>query len=239
MNASGLIFSWVPIVLFFVGVLLIFIWINGVRHAVEKLESQLSLRDGKFATRKDLESVAAAVGQLESEVIRLRDGVSSSAIGVRDAFADGSLSLKKMEDSLGGIRDYLSERGDELRRLQEGHNYAVLKAFCKQIIRCIHQLEVARDDSTAQGAAVLEGVRLDLVDLLDRNGVEEFVPDAGEEYAEMRAIAEVSPQKEVTKDSAQVGLVAEVVRSGFKYVYNDDQVRLILPAQVKVYAKEI
>jgi molecular chaperone GrpE (heat shock protein) len=48
----------------------------------------------------------------------------------------------------------------------------------------------------------------------------------------------VAPQKELTPDQSQVGRIAEVVRSGFRYVYNDDQVRLIIPAQVKVYAKK-
>jgi hypothetical protein len=131
---------------------------------------------GKQAARKDVYDLNEMLAALGENVSRLQEGVGASAKGVRDAFAEGASSLKKMDDSLGGIRQYLAEKALESKRYQEGYDYGVLKNFCKQIIRSIHLIDGEMVDATDDEAAVLHGVRLDLIDLLDRNGIEEFAP---------------------------------------------------------------
>jgi hypothetical protein len=145
-----------------------------------------------------------------------------------------SANATKMAKMLEGIRDYLADGKAHQVRLQEGYDYAVLKNFCKQIIRCIHRAEAGEK---SQAAETLEGVRIDLLDLLERSGIERFEPARGENYSKLRKVARVLPQKELTTNDAMVGTVAEVVAPGYLYTYNDDKQRLILPAEVKIYEK--
>jgi molecular chaperone GrpE (heat shock protein) len=202
------------------------------RELVGKLDQQRSADD-------ELSALSVSVTAIRDNLTKMSEQSKALGAEMLGATTQSSSSLKMMEDSMCGVREYLAEKSQEHQRLQEGYDYSVLKNFCRQIIRCVHRIEALCKVCSPEEAASLESIRLDLLDLLDRNGVEEFEPAVGEEYATLRSLAEVLSHKEMTHDASKVGRVAEVVRSGFKYIYNDDQARLILPAQVKVFAKGV
>lgn len=178
---------------------------------------------------QDMTAVKVQLDQLKDAEERIEKDMLSSRAPQKD-----------IHDSLIGIRQFLSERDKEYRRFQEGYDYAIFKRFSKQVIRCVHTLEdLDLSKLDEESSNVIADVSLDLIDLLDRNGVEEFSPETGVEYASIRAVAEVSSHKKLTTKDSEVGKVAEVVRTGFRYVYNDDNTRLVLPAQVKIYARSV
>lgn len=182
--------------------------------------------DGSVKNKEILEKFRDALISIEKKV-------SNPKIGGGGGAADMASSTK-MAKMLEGIRDYLADGKAHQVRLQEGYDYAVLKNFCKQIIRCIHRAEQADKETLKE---TLDGIRTDLLDLLERNGVERFEPAKGQAFSKLRKVARVLPQKETTQDDALVGTVAEVVSPGYLYTYNDDKQRLILPAEVKIYEK--
>ncbi len=214
-----------------------FVFIKKMSETIASVDRRCVVMAKTQASKDQFISLEDGLARVASARDSLQSSVENSVKGVLEVFSSSEASLKLMDDSLSGIRDYLSVKGQESQRLQEGHDYAVLKNFCKQVIRCIHHIQNVDMDSNSKVVEALRGIHLDLVDLLDRNGVVEFIPEIGSSFDSVRSFAEVSPVKEITKDAAKVGKIAEVVRSGFRYVYNNDQVRSIVPAQVKLYSK--
>lgn len=200
-----------------------------------KLLAQLRESKGSGA---DTQEITNSVQELRGQVKVVSQALTDVVKTIQGSANVGGAALKNIEGSVAGVRDYLAEKSKDYQRMQEGYDYTVLKNFCKQIIRCVHRIETLSVSANAGERKILDGIRVDLIDLLDRNGVVRFEPEIGTDYSELRSSAEVLAQKELTTDEAKVGCVAGVVRSGFHYIYNDDQMRLIMPAQVKIYARE-
>lgn len=146
--------------------------------------------------------------------------------------------MTRIESLVVGMRDYLSESNEQTARLQEGYDYAVLKKFVRPVIQVIHGLESleGRLEKTSDADEIRVNW-MELLDLLEHSGIERFDVPVGAPYADMRKEAEVVTVKEPTNDPDKVGRVAAVIRSGYRYVYNNDRKRLVLPAQVKLFEK--
>jgi hypothetical protein len=184
---------------------------------------------------------------ISAEVVRAVEGADKknaemvkALAGYQKAVIAGFDGLRKSGDradgALNGIRDYLSAKNDLTERLQEGYDFKIMKSFSKQIIRCIQSAdETTSSDSASALYERVQGLRDDLLDLLDRNGVERFSPSPGTSFSELRKVAEVSTHKEKTSDKSLVGTVASVIRPGYRYSVDEDNERIVMPAQVKLY----
>jgi len=180
------------------------------------------------------------------EAIKKYDSHFSVIASTLSAFQDSSdkglkrvdREMTRIESLVVGMRDYLSESNEQTMRLQEGYDYAVLKKFVRPVIQVIHGLEQL--ESRLGNNPSSDEVRAqwtELLDLLEHSGIERFDVEVDAPFSDMRKEAEAVTAKEPTNDPEKVGKVAQVVRSGYRYIYNNDRKRLVLPAQVKLYEK--
>lgn len=166
----------------------------------------------------------------------LAKGLRAHHEETEEQLAQVHLHNSKVENILDGVRDYLSAKNKMTDRLQEGYDFQIIKNFSRQIIRCIHQLDaMIANDPDGSSAKSITALHNDLLDLLDRNGIERFSPEPGTPFSTLRKVAEVLPQKVKTDDKKLSGKVAEVEQPGYRYIFNDNQHRIIQPAQVKIY----
>lgn len=146
--------------------------------------------------------------------------------------------MNRIESLVTGMRDYLSESNQHMVRLQEGYDYSVLKRIVKPVIQVANGLESLETRLSKKSES--EEVRvlwLDLLDSLEQNGIERLRVEENDDFSKIRKMAEATSAKEPTTDPEKVGTVAQVVRPGYCYVYNQDKRRLVVPAQVKLYEK--
>ena len=78
-------------------------------------------------------------------------------------------------------------------------------------------------------------MRDELVFALESSGVEQFEPAINAHYKGMEKIAEAVREKEHTEHAGLSGKIAKMVRPGYRYVLNDDDVKIVRAAQVKLY----
>lgn len=145
-------------------------------------------------------------------------------------------SLSGVDGSLAGIRKYLDENSQIMRRYEEGYDYQILRKFVRQLIRLIRGYDKQLDRiESVEAKEVVEEARDDLIEILDRNDIS--VIDIAQEsiYAGQEKLAEVISEPVLTDDPAKVGCIAGVSARGFIYTFNTKQKRVIEPAKVKLY----
>ncbi len=146
-------------------------------------------------------------------------------------------SLDELTQEVSAIREFAVQQQDRVKQLQEGYDWTIIKRFCLRIIRCIDNLEDrigllgSRDEETQ----LLEDVRDELVFALESSGVEQFEPAINASYKGLEKVAEAVRKKEHTDRAGMSGKIAKVVRAGYRYVLNDDDVKIVRAAQVKLY----
>jgi molecular chaperone GrpE (heat shock protein) len=183
-----------------------------------------------------VQALAESVKKYDSHFSALAKGMIENQRDLEERFLRIDQGFSLLDGTLNGIRDYLSTRHEQMVRLQEGYDYSVIKTFSKQIIQCVNQLEMKMQVAKNESEKVdLKLIYDDLMDILERYSLERFVPEAGVAFARIRKIAEIASVKEYTEDDTLVGTVAEVIRPGYRYVYNHDKYHIISPAQVKVF----
>ena len=188
-----------------------------------------------------------SVRELESEILRLHKEHSDEVAKLRalieqeekiitDQMNNSSGEIAGLSSAIGGVRDYLSKSSVTNKRYQEGYDYQILKRFVKQIGVIIDDLDNKYKSPEANHIKELEYARDDLIDLLDRNGVERFIPDVGSVCDDnMRNYVEIVEEVEDTDDPNMYGRIAKVKKAGYRYNFNEDQCRCIVPAKVSLY----
>lgn len=207
--------------------------VSSLKKEIEQLKSNAGTAPAGAPTG-DQSELLEAVSKYDSHFSLLAKGMKEYHQQTENSLEKTIDSGTRLEGMMGGVRDYLAMKNDLTSRLQEGYDYKILKNFTKQIIRCIHQIDPAMTAEDPASKKLLS-TREDLVDMLDRYGIEQFSPEVGTSYSDLRKIAEVIPQKEHTTDTSMVGKVAEVIRPGYRYQAHDEQRRIVMPAQVKIY----
>lgn len=148
---------------------------------------------------------------------------------------DAAGTISGVNGSIGGIRDYLSENNKTLQRFQAGYDYQILKNFVKPVTRTINDLGQLLEKLSGDEKEELMDARDDLLELLERNGIEQIDPVLGTSREGKEKESEVLPEKVKTDDPEKRGLIAEVKRVGYRYEFNDGQEKIIQAAQVKLY----
>ena len=148
-----------------------------------------------------------------------------------------SNTLDELTQEVSAIREFAAQQQDRVKQLQEGYDWTIIKRFCLRIIRCIDNLDDRINSLAAQNkeTQLLEDVRDELVFALESSGVEQFEPAINAHYKGLEKIAEAVREKEHTEHAGLSGKIAKVVRSGYRYVLNDDDVKIVRAAQVKLY----
>ena len=151
--------------------------------------------------------------------------------------ANVSQSVSELNAQVAAVREYAARQHEQVKRLQEGYDWALLKGFCLRIIRCIDDIEerIDRAGSTATKDALVS-TRDGLVFALQASGVEQFLPECGVEYRGHEKSVEVVGRRP-SSEAAQVGRIAKVIRVGYQVFVSDEVTRVVRPAKVEVFVK--
>jgi len=145
--------------------------------------------------------------------------------------------LKELTEQISAIRGYAAQQQNRMEKLQDGYDWNIIRTFCLRVIRCIDNLEnriaqlPQRDVETTQ----LEEVKDELVFALESSGIEQFEPQLYSEYCGQEKKAEAVKDKFDCDDPNMSGKIAEVVRPGYQYVIDDQNVKVVRMAQVKLF----
>jgi molecular chaperone GrpE (heat shock protein) len=146
--------------------------------------------------------------------------------------------LTELTEEVSAIRQFAANQQDQMRKLQDGYDWMIIRRFCLRIIRCIDNIDdrVVRLYERGEEAAVyLEDIRDELVFSLEASGIEQFGPDLKSPFKGLEKYAEAVRERIFTEETELVGCIAEVARPGYQYLVNDDDVKIVRCAQVKLY----
>ncbi|HIJ70970.1 MAG TPA: hypothetical protein HPP87_06360 [Planctomycetes bacterium] len=191
------------------------------RRQGQDLADSLGLKDSLGRQAQNFGKVG---GQLASSVLMSTEPVANT--------------LDELTQEVSAIREFASQQQDRVRQLQEGYDWTIVKRFCFRIIRCIDNLEerIRKLAGAGEETQHLEDVRDELLFALESSGVEQFEPQINADYRGLEKAAEaVHERQRCNKADHLSGKIAKVVRPGYHYVLNDNEVRIVRAAQVKLY----
>ncbi|MDD5458906.1 MAG: nucleotide exchange factor GrpE [Phycisphaerae bacterium] len=145
-------------------------------------------------------------------------------------------TLKELTAQVSAIREYASQQQDRVKKLQEGYDWNIIRTFCLKIIRCIDNIEFRINESdSGTERKNLEDVKDELLFALESSGVEHYQPQIGCDYRGQEKRAEAVKTKLDSEDPEMKGKIAEVIRRGYEYVIDEENTRIVRPAQVKLF----
>ena len=147
-------------------------------------------------------------------------------------------SLTELTQQVAAIREYASHQQDRVKKLQEGYDLNIIKNFCLRIIRCLDNLESCISKQTEQDSETmhLKEVRDELLFALESSGVEQFEPKVNSAYRGQEKYAEAVKDKQRSSKAKQTGKIAKVIRPGYQYFIDEENVKIVRPAQVRLFA---
>jgi molecular chaperone GrpE (heat shock protein) len=147
-------------------------------------------------------------------------------------------TLNDLTEQVSAIREYAANQQDRLEKLQDGYDWNIIRTFCLRVIRCVDNLEnrIAQKAKQDSEATALKEVRDELIFALESSGIEQFEPETNSEYRGQEKLAEAVKDKLKCDDPQQTGKIANVIRPGYQYFINEEQVKIVRPAQVRLYA---
>ncbi len=147
-------------------------------------------------------------------------------------------TLTDLTQQVSAIREYAANQQDRLEKLQDGYDWNIIRTFCLRVIRCVDNLETRIDQLNDDDMDVthLEEVRDELIFALESSGIEQYEPETDSEYRGQEKFAEAVKDKQDCDDPEQAGKIANVIRPGYQYFINEENVKIVRPAQVRLYA---
>jgi len=233
--------------------------LNGRAKALfMKNESRSDKRDRKRAKKRlgtysddNAEKIAVLLSDEQSaeSIARLEDSLKAqteqleerTAQSVEQAIIEHSKpldsTLKDLAQQVSAIREYTACQQERVEKLQDGYDWNIVRTFCLRIIRCIDNLENRISQLSSKGTETehLEDIKDELVFALDSSGIEQFEPKVNSDYRGQEKYAEAVKDKERCNNSKQKGKIAKVIRPGYQYFINEDNIKVVRTAQVKLF----
>jgi molecular chaperone GrpE (heat shock protein) len=148
-------------------------------------------------------------------------------------------SLTELTEEVSAIRQYAAQQQDQMRKLQDGYDWMLIRRFCMRIIRCIDnisdRIEQLNSQSQDSNPHTLEDIRDELTFALESSGVEAFSPDIGAAYKGLERYAEAVHNRQTNNDIQRSGTVARVIRPGYQYLISESEIKVVRCAQVQLY----
>jgi len=147
-------------------------------------------------------------------------------------------AINELTEQVSAIREYAANQQDRLEKLQDGYDWNIIRTFCLRVIRCIDNLESRINRLSEQDikATHLEEVRDELIFALESSGIEQYEPEVHSEYRGQEKYAEAVKDKQDSNNPKQAGKIANIIRPGYQYFINEGNVKVVRPAQVKLFA---
>lgn len=146
-------------------------------------------------------------------------------------------ALEELTQQVAAIREYASSQQGRMEKLQDGYDWGIIRTFCLRVIRCIDNLENQIEQLAEQNAQTtdLEDVRDELVFALESSGVEQFEPEINSDYRQYQKFVEAVKDRHHAKKSGQKDRIARVLRRGYRYVIDEENVKVVRTARVKLF----
>jgi len=200
---------------------------ESLKAVTENVNVSLKLKESLKAQTETLEKQMA-------EFKQMTQNVQQAAVEQSDPISN---TLTELTEQVAAIREYASGQQSRLEKLQDGYDWNIIKTFCLRVIRCIDNLEsrIGRLSEQDSKAVHLEEIRDELIFVLESSGVEQFKPEINSDYRGQEKYAEAIKEKESCKDSKRKGKIAKVIRPGYQYFISEENVKVVRPAQVKLF----
>ena len=88
--------------------------------------------------------------------------------------------LTELTEEVSAIRQFAAQQQDQVRKLQDGYDWMIIRRFCMRIIRSIDNIEdrIGRlDDPDSELVMCLQDIRDELIFALESSGIEQFNPE--------------------------------------------------------------
>jgi len=196
--------------------------------SVSSLESALRQEESLKRKADDLERRMA-------EFMKIAQGVRQSAM--QNSTPINGV-LEDLSREVSAIREYAAQQQQRVQKLQDGYDWNIIRTFCLRVIRCIDNIQTRIERLGQRGLATedLEEVRDELVFALESSGVEQFEPELLSDYRGQEKCAEAVKERAASDDPANAGKIAKVIRPGYKYTIDENNIKVVRTAQVKLYA---
>ncbi len=146
-------------------------------------------------------------------------------------------NLNKLAQEVTALREFAATQQNHVQKLQDGYDWTILKNFCLRIIRCIDNLEtrIYKLENLGEDVDSLQDVCDEMIFALESSGVERYKPDINSAYKGQERLMEILKDRVDCEASEMEDKVAAVVRPGYQYVVDDDNIKIVRTAQVKLY----
>ena len=208
---------------------------------LESQDTSAKLEDSLETRTENLEKQLTEIRQMADLTLGDASDKQRAGQGAQEAGLDGSEplseTLKELAEQVAAIREYASQQQDRVTRFQDGYDWSIIKNFCVRVIRCVDNLESRIDRLRQQNVetTTLDEVKDELLFALESGGVEQFEPPINSEYRGQEKNAEAVKEKEYTNDKNLRGKIAKVIKPAYRYVISEENVKVVRPAQVKLY----
>ena len=194
------------------------------------------LRELRTCVSDELRSMR---GFLSDEIERQRLEMLGTSQSMFEFAKRTDQSVTDLSAQVASLRDFLSKQQNQVRRLQEGYDWVIIKSFCLRIIRCIDDIEKSlnAEDMTLPHRQDLEMACDELVFALEGSGVEQYRPEEGSPYSGQEKTSEVTGKDPVT-DESEPGCISAVVSPGYVFWVSEEQQRIVRPAKVRLFEKQ-
>jgi molecular chaperone GrpE (heat shock protein) len=184
----------------------------------------------KKAKDKKSEEFEEKVAQFNKKAADFQEQIIDPAEPINTA-------LRELTDQVSAIREYASDQQDRVTKLQDGYDWNIIRTFCLKIIRCIDNLEdrIEQLNDETVSCDDLEEIRDELVFALESSGVERFEPHINSEYRGQERKAEAIKDRVKAEDKQMNGKIAKVLRGGYQYIIDEENVKIVRTARVKLY----
>ena len=205
---------------------------------------RLALRTQKVAVPpsggssiKSKEPLKIGTESLNLNTVRVNEAAQSVQQATLEHSEPIDNSLRELSQQVAAIREYASQQQDRVEKLQDGYDWNIVRTFCLRVIRCIDNLENRINQLSEEDVETmnLKEVSDELVFALESSGVEQFKPEINSDYRGQEKFAEVVKDKECSDDSNMAGKIAKVIRPGYQYVIDEENIKVVRAAQVKLF----
>jgi molecular chaperone GrpE (heat shock protein) len=196
-------------------------------------DEKTALLDSRDNNSEVEDLVRTQTENLEKQMAEFKQMAQS----VQQSAVEHSEPLKNLTEQVSAIREYALQQQGRMEKLQDGYDWNIIRTFCLRIIRCIDNLETRIAGLSEQDveAVKLKEVRDELIFALESSGIERFEPEIKSNYRGQERRAEAVKEKQQCDDPKLKGKVARVTRSGYQYVIDEENVKVVRTAQVELF----
>jgi molecular chaperone GrpE (heat shock protein) len=148
-------------------------------------------------------------------------------------------TLQILNEQISAIRQYASSQQDRVEKLQSGYDWNIIRTFCVRVIRCIDNLEMRMERcQEPELEQTLSEVHDELLFSLESSGVEQFAPELNSSFSGQERLAEAVKAKAPSPKPELKGCIAEIIKPGYQYVIDEQNVKIVRTARVKLYGSD-